>query len=155
MLRFSCSRLFLRLAGVGILVAVAFVAGAWSAFTVIGPQTGMPTTCKELADKLQGQGLPIEWETYRDQSGMPSIVVFDHTNDFPENAGQGNCKHVRKRGLDRLKGSQTHYVIVTQYPTEELAGTQVGSDEDAWSYGRFVIWGLPGRFRDQVKAKLR
>ncbi len=154
MLRFIRSGLFLKLTAVGILAGVAFVAGAWSTFTVIGTPTRKPTTCKELAERLRGQGLSIEWEIYQDQAGMPSMVVFDYANDHLRDARKGHCNRVRKHGLEWLKEGHTDCVIITQYPTEELAEEQAASEQNAWSYGRFVVWGLPGRFREQVKANL-
>ena len=99
-----CSRLFLRLTVVGVLVAVGFVAGAWSAFTLLGTPTRQPTTCKELAERLRGQGLRIEWELYRDQSGMAAVVVFDHSNNHAGDATEDACRN-----------GQTPYVIITQY----------------------------------------
>jgi hypothetical protein len=111
---------------VGVLVTAALLP-----LTGNGPLAGPPSTCREVAERLQARGMAVRWTN----SSGPYPAIF-----------------IVKRGtaadgwLENLDNPDVYpgvccWVIVEQLPEEKEAQEKAGAMSNGFAWGRFLFYG--------------
>lgn len=108
---------------------------------------GEPATCRELAEKLKAKGAIEDWTNCRyprnlSQKEYPAIIVTSG------GMGVNTARLWYDQGV-----LHNDYVIIVQFATPDEASEKAGTREEAFSYGRFMIFGGPNLV-NEIRHKL-
>jgi hypothetical protein len=132
------------LAGVAVLLVLACVAvGALFLFTGNGPLAGPPSTCREVAERLQARGMDIRWTSKT--SRYPAIFIVKKGSPADGMLGILDDPKVYPYVGD--------WAQVVQFPTPQEAREEAGTMKHAFSWGRFLIYG-DGELVTEIKSRL-
>lgn len=123
--------------------ALAAMASAIALYVYLhgeGKPLGYPATCREVVERLEKNGLKLEWHARR--GPHPSVWVA-----LPKT---GAAQYISMMNDPDIRMVYPGWAAIEQYPTEKEAIEEAGRIKGAFSWGRFVVWGT-----DAVVVEMR